>query len=79
MRTLIAIAISLLLASGTTFATPSGALPSGEFAWEPKLSPSGPLVILVSLPDQTLSVYRNGIRVAYSSVCKTTIAGEKSS
>jgi L,D-transpeptidase catalytic domain len=45
-----------------------GKLPSGEFFWEPELAPTGPLVMIVSLPDQTLSAYRNGIRIGYSSI-----------
>lgn len=44
----------------------------GEFFWEPELSPGGPLVIIISLPDQTLSAYRNGVRVAYSSISSGT-------
>jgi L,D-transpeptidase catalytic domain len=44
----------------------------GEFLWEPELSPSGPLVIIISLPDQALSAYRNGIRIAYSSISSGT-------
>ena len=44
----------------------------GEFFWEPELSPSGPLVIIISLPDQALSAYRNGIRIAYSSISSGT-------
>ena len=45
-----------------------GKLPPGEFFWEPELAPSGPLVMIISLPEQTLSAYRNGIRIAYSSI-----------
>lgn len=45
-----------------------GALRAGNFFWEPELAPSGPLVVVISLPDQTLSAYRNGIRIAYSSI-----------
>ncbi len=45
-----------------------GKLPPGEFFWEPELAPSGPLVMIISLTDQTLSAYRNGIRIAYSSI-----------
>jgi hypothetical protein len=45
-----------------------GRLPPGNFFWEPELAPSGPLVVIISLPDQTLSAYRNGIRIAYSSI-----------
>jgi hypothetical protein len=39
----------------------------GEFSWEPGLSGNGPLVI-ISLSDQSLSAYRNGIRIAHSSI-----------
>ena len=46
----------------------AGALRPGEFLWEPQLSPSGPVVIVISLSDQALSAYRNGIRIAYSTI-----------
>ena len=45
-----------------------GVLAPGKFFWEPELAPSGPLVMIISLPEQTLSAYRNGIRIAYSSI-----------
>lgn len=45
-----------------------GALHAGAFYWEPELAPSGPVVLIISLPEQTLSAYRNGVRVAYSSI-----------
>ena len=40
----------------------------GDYVWHPKVSPAGPVVILVSLPDQLLYVYRNGIRIGRSTV-----------
>src|ERR1700737_5062427 len=40
----------------------------GDYVWHPEVSPAGPLVILVSLPDQILYVYRNGVRIGRSSV-----------
>jgi hypothetical protein len=40
----------------------------GKYLWTPELSTSGPLLIVVSLPQQTLHVYRNGIRIGISSV-----------
>ncbi len=43
-------------------------LRAGEFAWNPEFSASGPLVIIISLREQTLSAYRNGIRIARSSI-----------
>jgi L,D-transpeptidase catalytic domain len=43
-------------------------LKPGDYAWHPELSPTGPVVILVSLPDQVPYVYRNGVRIANSTV-----------
>jgi hypothetical protein len=67
--TIFAACLALLSAS---FATEAAALRAGDFLWEPELSPSGPLVIIISLPDQALSAYRNGIRIAYSSISSGT-------
>ncbi len=53
---------------GTPTGKPTGPLKPGEYWWNPKLSPQGPVVVLVSLPLQTTSVYRNGILVGRSSV-----------
>jgi hypothetical protein len=44
----------------------------GEFFWEPERSADGPLVIIISLTDQSLSAYRNGIRIAQSSISSGT-------
>jgi hypothetical protein len=44
-------------------------LKNGEFNWFPERAPgAGPLLIIVSIPDQLLHVYRNGIRIAASTV-----------
>ena len=40
------------------------ALKPGEFIWEGELEPKGPLVVVVSLPEQMAYVYRNGVRIA---------------
>ncbi len=53
---------------GTPTGKPTGPLKPGEYWWNPQISPSGPVVVLVSLPLQTASVYRNGILVGRSSV-----------
>lgn len=46
-------------------------LKTGEFNWFPERSPGpGPLLIIVSIPDQLVHVYRNGIRIA-ASTCST--------
>ena len=36
--------------------------------WKPVVSPAGPVVIIVSIPEQTLYVYRNGVRIGRSTV-----------
>jgi hypothetical protein len=64
--------IVALIFVGALAASGAGSLHPGDFFWEPELSPSGPLVLIISLPDQTLSAYRNGIRIAYSSISSGT-------
>jgi hypothetical protein len=87
---------SILAAVGFLFVTPesygqthtkgrpvapfTSSLKPGDYAWHPELSPAGPVVVLVSLPDQLLYVYRNGVRIAHSTVSsgkpgKTTPTG----
>ncbi|MFN4143523.1 L,D-transpeptidase [Aestuariivirga sp.] len=51
-------------------------LKNGEFNWFPERSADGPVIIIVSLPDQLLHVYRNGIRVA-ASTCSTGKPGHR--
>ncbi|MBS0225271.1 MAG: L,D-transpeptidase family protein [Proteobacteria bacterium] len=43
-------------------------LQPGSFSWAPERSPSGPVVLVVSLPEQRIHVYRNGVRIAVSTV-----------
>src|SRR6187431_166294 len=43
-------------------------LGTGEFVWEPERATAGPVLIVVSKPEQVAYVYRNGIRIARSSV-----------
>src|SRR6188768_374593 len=57
---------------GTPTGKPNGALKPGEYWWNPKISPSGPLMVLVSVPEQTMHVYRNGILIGRSSVSTGT-------
>jgi hypothetical protein len=40
----------------------------GEFVWLPQAAPSGPLLMVVSLPEQRAYLYRNGVRIAVSTV-----------
>ena len=53
---------------GTPTGKPFGPLKPGEYWWNPRLSPKGPLMVLVSIPEQTMHVYRNGILIGRSTV-----------
>ena len=53
---------------GTPTGKPTGPLKPGQYWWHPELSPSGPLMVLVSVPEQTMHVYRNGILIGRSSI-----------
>ncbi len=46
----------------------TGKLKTGEYVWEPERAPEGPLLIVASITEQVAYVYRNGIRIARSSV-----------
>jgi L,D-transpeptidase catalytic domain len=43
-------------------------LKPGEYVWESERAPEGPLLIVASITEQVAYVYRNGIRIARSSV-----------
>jgi hypothetical protein len=47
---------------------PTGKLKPGEYWWHPEISPQGPLMVLISIPEQTMHVYRNGILIGRSSI-----------
>ena len=49
---------------------------NGEFNWHPERSPTGPILVIVSLPDQLVYVYRNGVRIA-ASTCSTGKLGHR--
>src|SRR5215472_11083441 len=53
---------------GTPTGKQTGMLKPGEYWWNPQLSPSGPVVVLVSIPQQTMHVYRNGVLIGRSTV-----------
>jgi hypothetical protein len=46
------------------------ALKPGQFVWYPERAEAGPVAIVVSLPDQLVYVYRDGIRIGVST-CAT--------
>src|SRR5436189_5740443 len=43
-------------------------LKTGEYVWDPERAPEGPLLIVASTTEQVAYVYRNGIRIAGSTV-----------
>ncbi len=52
------------------------ALQPGEYTWHPERQPDGPVSIVVSLDEQRVHVYRNGIRIAVST-CSTGKPGHE--
>ncbi len=50
--------------------TPSSELKPGDYVWEPERSPEGEMMMIVSIPDQIVHVYRGGVRIARST-CST--------
>lgn len=51
-------------------------LKPGEFTWHPERQPYGPVAVVVSLAEQRVHVYRNGIRIAVST-CSTGKPGHE--
>ncbi|NOY00873.1 MAG: L,D-transpeptidase, partial [Verrucomicrobia bacterium] len=47
---------------------PQSKLKPGQYEWHPERSPSGPLLVVVSIDDQMAYVYRNGVNIARSTV-----------
>jgi hypothetical protein len=46
---------------GTARVAVPNKLKPGEYLWVPEVSPRGPIVMVVSLPEQLVYVYRNGV------------------
>ena len=52
----------------------------GDYVWKPQVSPAGPVLIIVSIPEQKMTVFRNGVRIGSTAVStgkagKTTPTG----
>jgi len=47
-------------------------LEPGHYVWHPEISRAGPVVVIISLPDQQLYVFRNGVRIGRSTVSTGT-------
>ena len=47
---------------------PRADLEPGDFTWHPETSPKGPVLVVVSLPQQRAYVYRNGVLIGRSTI-----------
>jgi len=56
--------------------TEISSLVPGDFAWHPERQPAGPVAVIVSIPQQLVHVYRNGIRIGVST-CSTGKKGHR--
>jgi len=76
---IIALAVSIgiqapLMAQGSTTSSPielarqADALKPGQWVWAPQIAPAGPVAVYVDLSKQVATVYRNGVRIAVSTV-----------
>jgi hypothetical protein len=54
--------------SPAEFARMADHLKPGDWVWSPAISPSGPLLVYVDLSRQIATVYRNGVRIAVSTI-----------
>lgn len=43
-------------------------LQPGDYVWRPEVSPAGPVVVWIRLDQQTLYVFRNGVRIGRSTI-----------
>jgi hypothetical protein len=53
---------------GTARTVVPARLRPGEYLWVPEVSPRGPIVLVVSLPEQLAYVYRNGVIIGASTI-----------
>lgn len=54
--------------SAPEFARKIDALKPGEWVWAPAVAPKGPVLVYVDLSEQIAMVYRNGVRIAATTV-----------
>ncbi len=47
---------------------PRATLEPGQFTWHPEVSPKGPVLVVVSLPQQRAYAYRNGVLIGRSTI-----------
>jgi hypothetical protein len=65
---LLVAALILLGAAKEVASADPAHLKPGDYVWHPEVAPEGPLVIIVSLDEQRVYVYRNGIAIGLSTM-----------
>lgn len=60
--------LAAMMLAAAPFATPAQDLAPGEYQWIAEPAGDGRVVIVVSLPEQRMHVYRNGSRIAVSTI-----------
>ncbi len=65
-------ATPVVAAQGATASSPVDADPAtlkpGQFIWNGDVAPEGPMTVIVNLPSQIATVYRNGVRIGATTV-----------
>lgn len=62
--------------SPVEFARDVEQLKTGEWVWAPEVAPAGPILVYVDLSSQRATVYRNGVRIAVSTVSSGKVGHE---
>lgn len=57
-----------VLAGADALAVDVNHMKPGEFIWHPEAAPAGPLMVIVSLDEQRVYVYRNGVAIGVSTI-----------
>jgi hypothetical protein len=57
-----------LAAAKSARVAPRAELEPGQYTWHPETSPKGPVLVVVSLPQQRAYVYRNGVLIGRSTI-----------
>jgi len=65
---LLVIVAPILAAEKRGRVAPRAELKPGDYTWHPETSPKGPILVVVSLPQQRAYVYRNGVLIGRSTV-----------
>jgi hypothetical protein len=63
-----ALAQGAKVSSAPELARVAETLKPGEWVWAPEVAPAGPLLVYVDLSRQRATVYRNGVRIAVSTI-----------